>query len=66
MTHTSCQHGAVVKISVPDGLGVVVVGADVVVTVVVGTAAVVVDSAAADTEAHIRPFYDHYAACKHS
>ena len=43
-----------IKIAVPDGVGVVVVGAAVVVTVDVGTAAVVVDSAAADTHAHIK------------
>jgi len=52
----------VIKITVPDGVGVVVVDAPVVVTLVVGTAVVVVDSAAIVTHAHtqtivLRPSY---------
>jgi len=59
---TSCWHAAVIKITVPDGVGVVVVDAPVVVTLVVGTAVVVVDSAAIVTHAHtqtivLRPLY---------
>ena len=53
-----------IKITVPDGVGVVVVGAPVVISVVVGSAVVVVDSAAIVTYtfAHtnaivLRPLY---------
>ena len=41
-----------VKIAVPDGVGVVVVDAPVVVTLVVGSAVAMVDSAAIVTHAH--------------
>jgi len=46
----------VIKVSVPDGVGDVVVGAPVVVSVIVGSAVVVVDSAAIVTYTHNRTY----------